>query len=300
MDLPAQRVDTDVQTTLFQGSGVTLCRFRCPPDHERWRRENQIVDGHNLAFPRRSVTIRRPGAVRRVIDPNQCVFYNHGERYERGLLSADGDRSEVFLFRTEHVVAALREHDAAVIDRRDAPFRLLNGPVDSRLYLRQSLLAATAGRSPAPDPLRVVEESLGILADAVGGTYRADPGRAYPRGEAPTRAKQTDLVEQLKATLSLRFDEPIRLESLAREAEVSAFHLCRVFRRVTGQTIHAYLQQLRLRAALDLLQATMLPLVEIALAVGFSHQSHFTEAFRKSYGEPPGRLRRAFADRGPA
>ena len=55
-------IESDVQKVLFQHEGVTLCSFRCPPEHERWSLENQIRDGHNVAFPRAFVEIRPAGS----------------------------------------------------------------------------------------------------------------------------------------------------------------------------------------------------------------------------------------------
>ncbi|NIS35901.1 MAG: helix-turn-helix transcriptional regulator [Actinobacteria bacterium] len=73
---------------------------------------------------------------------------------------------------------------------------------------------------------------------------------------------------------------------------LSAFHLCRVFRRHAGTTIHRYLTRVRLRAALARLEGGSPDLAMLALELGFFHQSHFTEAFRREYGSPPGALRR--------
>jgi AraC-like DNA-binding protein len=62
--------------------------------------------------------------------------------------------------------------------------------------------------------------------------------------------------------------------------------LSRRFHEATGLTLHHYRAQLRLRAALELIEART-PLTEVALEVGYSSHSHFTEAFREAYGVPP-------------
>jgi AraC family transcriptional regulator len=73
---------------------------------------------------------------------------------------------------------------------------------------------------------------------------------------------------------------------------VSVFHLCRTFRAVTGQTIHAYRTQLRLRAALERVEYAS-DLSAVALDLGFSSHSHFTAAFRRAFGVTPSGVRRA-------
>jgi AraC-like DNA-binding protein len=73
---------------------------------------------------------------------------------------------------------------------------------------------------------------------------------------------------------------------------VSVFHLCRVFRSVTGGTIHQHREQLRLRAALPAVMESDDDLLSIGLRLGFSSHSHFTAAFRRRFTITPSALRR--------
>jgi len=69
------------------------------------------------------------------------------------------------------------------------------------------------------------------------------------------------------------------------------FHLARMFRSRTGFSLHAYRNQLRLRAALERLRDPGVDLIDIALDLGFSSHSHFTETFRRSFGKTPSAVR---------
>jgi AraC-like DNA-binding protein len=69
------------------------------------------------------------------------------------------------------------------------------------------------------------------------------------------------------------------------------FHLCRLFRRRTGLTIHAYRHHLRLRNALEPLEQADADLLALALDLGYSGHSHFTALFRRQFGIVPSRLR---------
>ena len=69
------------------------------------------------------------------------------------------------------------------------------------------------------------------------------------------------------------------------------FHLARVFKARTGFSLHAYRNQLRLRAALERLAEPGVDLIDIALDLGFSSHSHFTETFRRSFGKTPSAVR---------
>jgi transcriptional regulator GlxA family with amidase domain len=82
--------------------------------------------------------------------------------------------------------------------------------------------------------------------------------------------------------------ENVSLEALARQAGLSAFHLCRVFRQAVGITPHAYQTQLRVRRAKSLLRAG-LPIATVAVQTGFYDQAHLTRLFKRLVGLPPGR-----------
>ena len=86
--------------------------------------------------------------------------------------------------------------------------------------------------------------------------------------------------------------ERISLEALASMAGLSTHHFARAFRQSLGAPPHGYLLQRRLEHVEQLLHETRLPLSEIALAAGFSDQSHLSRHFRRSTGMPPSLARR--------
>jgi AraC family transcriptional regulator len=65
----------------------------------------------------------------------------------------------------------------------------------------------------------------------------------------------------------------------------------RLFKASVGATAHSFVLSRRLQRAEILLNGDT-SLSEIALAVGFASQSHFTEAFRRRTGRTPSRVRR--------
>jgi transcriptional regulator of acetoin/glycerol metabolism/AraC-like DNA-binding protein len=81
------------------------------------------------------------------------------------------------------------------------------------------------------------------------------------------------------------------LATLAGVAGVSIHHFARGFKQSAGVTPHNYLTQKRVERAQDLLGNTDLSLSEIALAVGFSDQSHLARHFRQMLGVTPGQFR---------
>src|SRR5215213_2394610 len=118
--------------------------------------------------------------------------------------------------------------------------------------------------------------------------YAADPLRLPAAGNEP-RA-----VAVVRAYIEAHFAERITLPTLAAAAGLSPFHLIRVFQRAAGVPPHAYLESVRIQQAQRLLMRGTPP-AQVAYAVGFSSQSHFTSRFLRTIGVTPGRYRSAQA-----
>lgn len=91
--------------------------------------------------------------------------------------------------------------------------------------------------------------------------------------------------------VAANFAEPLRLADLARCAGLSRMHFAAQFRAATGLRPHEYVLRHRIERAQELLREPRLPLVEVALSVGFQTQAHFSTVFRQLVGESPGRWR---------
>ena len=79
--------------------------------------------------------------------------------------------------------------------------------------------------------------------------------------------------------------------AIARACGLSERYFSKLFREHTGQSIGQYLKAVQISKAQSYLLQTDLPLKEIAYRLGFSRPSHFSDAFRASTGETPGRFR---------
>ena len=69
-------------------------------------------------------------------------------------------------------------------------------------------------------------------------------------------------------------------------------HFVRLFRNTIGTSPHRYVVLKRIERARLLIGSTDVPLVDIALDVGFASQSHFTRIFREVVGVTPGEIRK--------
>ena len=87
------------------------------------------------------------------------------------------------------------------------------------------------------------------------------------------------------------------LERLAAVANLSPFHLVRVFRDQVGLPPHSYLTQVRVKRAKTLLDQGW-PIAQVALEVGFADQSHLNRRFKGIVGMSPGQYRKIVQDNG--
>jgi AraC-like DNA-binding protein len=85
--------------------------------------------------------------------------------------------------------------------------------------------------------------------------------------------------------------EKISLGALSSLAGLSPNHFARAFQQSVGMPPHRYLLRRRLEHVDQMLRETQLPLSQIALAVGFSDQSHLARHFRRFTGMPPSQAR---------
>ena len=77
------------------------------------------------------------------------------------------------------------------------------------------------------------------------------------------------------------------LGDIAERVAFSPEHFSRVFSKETGVNYVTYLNNLRMKHAVALLEATDMKVYEIAEKVGFFSLSYFSTAFKKKFGQNP-------------
>jgi AraC family transcriptional regulator len=108
------------------------------------------------------------------------------------------------------------------------------------------------------------------------------PVRALERSDI-SRAGLKRILDAIEAGLS----GSLSLADIAAAAAVTPFRLSHGFRQVMGVSLHQYVIQRRVEHAKVLLRTTDDPLSQIAAAVGFANQSHFTTVFKRVTGSTP-------------
>jgi AraC family transcriptional regulator len=152
----------------------------------------------------------------------------------------------------------------------------LNGGVSAWLMMR---LYNEARQTDEASSLAVEGLALEILAE-------------LSRQRTPvSQPKSPRWLEQARELIQAQFPETLTHDAMANAVGVHPVHLANVFRQHYKCTIGEYVRRLRIEHACRELSASDASLVEIALASGFSDQSHFSKVFKRLAGMTPTQFR---------
>ncbi|WP_246267276.1 helix-turn-helix domain-containing protein [Nonomuraea typhae] len=170
------------------------------------------------------------------------------------------------------------------------------------LYVDNGSVLTSAGKAAAMDLcLHLVRLDHGsAVANAVARRLVVPPHR--PGGQAqfvatPVPEQADHPLSALLAWASRRLDQPLTVEDLARQANMSSRHLGRHFRAMTGTTPLQWLLTQRIRRAQELLETTDDGVDAIAAATGMGTAATLRRHFNRAVGVPPDGYRRTFRSR---
>jgi AraC-like DNA-binding protein len=104
----------------------------------------------------------------------------------------------------------------------------------------------------------------------------------------PVGSREPRAILEARAFLEAQTTDAVSLLELSNRVGLSPFYFARTFTKAVGLPPHAYHENVRVREAKRLLEGGY-ALSEVAFLTGFSHQSHFTQRFRRHVGVSPGR-----------
>lgn len=136
-----------------------------------------------------------------------------------------------------------------------------------------------------------------LFAEHASRTVTAHLARTYgsirPRAQRSRGGLAPWQERRAKELLTANLSGNLTLSELARACSLSPSHFSQAFRQTVGSPPHRWLLSQRVERAKQLLLNTDQSLCEIALATGFSDQSHFTRVFSERIKASPAAWRRA-------
>ena len=233
-----------------------------------------------LVFPYRGVYVRHVGRHDSVAEGNQVVFFNKAEDYCISHPVEGGDAC-LSVGVAEHWLEELAPKEE-MRGGDELAFRRQRRRIDARTQALVATLRYSLDRHVA-ETLEAETLTLTLIRTALG-----------ERTSHATRASigRQKLVDRAKLLLS---SDPARrwtLGDIGAAIGVSPVYLTQVFQQVEGMPLYRYQLRLRLARALDLL-GRYEDLTTLSMDLGFSSHSHFSSAFRQTYGRTPAEFQRS-------
>jgi AraC family transcriptional regulator len=122
---------------------------------------------------------------------------------------------------------------------------------------------------------------------------RAHSSRSRPVRAAPAKPISGWKMRRLVEFIEENLEGDLSLHAMAEEVDISPLYLARAFKAALGQSPHRYVLTRRIERARELLRNTTMPVVDVAMASGFSSQSHLSHWFLRQVGVSPAAYRRA-------
>ncbi len=147
------------------------------------------------------------------------------------------------------------------------------------------------------DELREGRPGSEVMYESLARVFLVKLVRKYGRERSEAHEfSQRFAAEHYKRVLDYvaeHYAGPIAVEELAEQAALSASHFSRLFKETIGVSPHQFVLGYRVEQARCMLADPTRPLIDIALACGFSDQPHFTRTFRRVTGQSPKAYREA-------
>ena len=98
-------------------------------------------------------------------------------------------------------------------------------------------------------------------------------------------------VEAVKRYIAAHYGDEMSVERLSELVYMAPSYLSSVFKKETGQNLNRFIKSVRMEKAKDLLEQTMMKIVDISTACGYPNVSYFCSSFREYYGISPQKFR---------
>ena len=95
------------------------------------------------------------------------------------------------------------------------------------------------------------------------------------------KSNRHKIIEQIVEYMDKNLTSDLSLEALAGMAKFTPVYFHKLFKASTGNTLHRYVEEKRIKKSINLLLSTDMTLTEISYECGFTSQSYFSYAFKR-------------------
>lgn len=209
-----------------------------------------------------------------IVSSGQVTIIAPGEVHAGRVVGTEGCQYVMFYFKHSDLINAVEQ-----LDKKLEPFALatLEAP---ELY-RELVTCAQVLSEPSSTQFDIEvswTRCLILLVEKLSQTVLT--------GKPVLQTTDSKRLQVARDYLGSHSESTITLDQLAKEANLSKYHLCRQFTLLFNISPNKYLRQIRLHKARQLLRQGW-PVLDVALSCGFSDQSHFGRQFKATFGITP-------------
>jgi AraC family mar-sox-rob regulon transcriptional activator len=110
---------------------------------------------------------------------------------------------------------------------------------------------------------------------------------AFIKHQKDEAMMQEEIIHSLTHWIDQNLDKSLSIDEVAAKSGYSKWHLQRMFRSVTKQTLGGYIRERRLTLAAEALSQTQRPVFDIAMQYGYDSQQTFSRVFRRQFAQTP-------------
>ena len=276
--------------TLYDSPMIGVRDYICR-DTSCTRSAEEHSDINSIVLMRHGAFSRHFGRKQYTADVNQATFFAKDSVYQVSHPVDHGDRGTTFTIAASILTDIIRELDSSIDEHPDEVFPFASGPCSTEIFWRHRdyVRRLENSRVEPLEPLWADVTGLQLVADVLEAAFLQHGKK--PQRRSSTLTDHLERTEAAKTYLASNFTENVRLEDVAAAVNSSPFNFSRIFQQHTGLPVHRYLTLLRLRASLEKIADLDSDLTEIAIDLGFSSHSHFTDVFRREFGKTPSEIR---------
>ncbi|MBV9802217.1 MAG: helix-turn-helix transcriptional regulator [Solirubrobacterales bacterium] len=115
------------------------------------------------------------------------------------------------------------------------------------------------------------------------------------KAAAEQRLRDLAVLRRVRDRIDREYAQPLDVEALARDANMSAGHFSREFRQAYGESPYSYLMTRRIERAMALLRRGDMNVTEVCFEVGCASLGTFSTRFAELVGMSPSTYRRQAA-----
>lgn len=265
---------------LYQSDLLEISRFACA-GHDSEGEE--VSWEHEIVMPLDGIFMRRDSFGQNLGDSKHMLFFNAQQPHEISHPVGFGETCLIIRMAEKPLLEMLHTIAPHLENQAEQPFEFaslrLNTEQQWQKYRLLSILSHAEG-------MALEDFCMAWLFQLFQALYEQD------KPVRPMNRQQREAVHAVQIFLNQAYCSTLTLETIAAQVHYSPFMLCRLFKQAFGLSIHQYLSELRLSAALKALQDTPEQAIgDLGLALGYNSHSHFSAAFASAFGISPSTAR---------